>query len=1171
MKQLAVGLILISLLVSAPFALAQGNGTCTLTGTVYDASGAVVSGAKVQLISQGNKAARETASNGAGFFSFIGIPASTYDVKVEAQGFAAFRQTGIILHINDQIDLKQIALKVAGGADTVEVTAAPAQVIPESSGDVSYTLTSKQVDDLSIIGRNAVELLKILPGAQNSGGWNGVYDPETTSFNTGAGAYTVNGTRFDQLAVVSDGGNVTDTGFNGGAAVTPNVEMIQEVKVETASFSAENPNGPIVMETVTKSGTKDFHGEVYYTVRDSSMNANDWQNNFLDVARPGSRYQYPGFNIGGPVVIPGSKFNEKRDKLFFFAGFEWMRQGVDLGVKRAAVPTADMRNGNFTNVTDLGGAGIVGNQPCPSDTWTTLPFCSGEGMLNTSWVDQGGQVLLNLYHQPNADPSQTGGYNYISDIVNQQNRAQQLVKLDYVANSRDRFSARYNHEGETIPFPYGLWQYWPVNPYPGDVVGSNISHSIAANFSHTFTPTLTNELNFTATHLLYQNYLGNPDAVSASKLGYPYYGVYNNGLDVIPNVGGSAATDGVADFFNEGGVIPNQDAPKWTYTLSENISKVVRTHLLKAGFYWSHQTWSQRTGDNSYLDQGAITLASWNSLTTNPYADLFLGHVSMFSQGTATVNLDFAANEYDFYALDNWKIGHRFNLNYGLRVDHIGWWYNKQGEIAIFDPSKYDPSAGIADYTGIETHAIDPSVPLSGFQPVNFQLAPSVGFAWDIFGKGKTVLRGGFGTNFYRDEGISAGFKLVQNPPLQVMNYFSPSGGIYLNQLAGYSQSAAFPWLNVATNEDKMPRTYSYNFTTQQQVPGGTLVSLAYVGNQSSNLVGWRNINPVPQGAETNVQWPGQWEEQYCSPQNCRPYYNIAGIYPAAHILKANYNAFQLSAARAKGRFNYWVAYTFGKALGHNFADAFDLSRGYGPLAWDHTQQLKVSFNIYLPSVSKDYLGNNALLNGVLDGWQLSGITEFDSGAPVFTAASSFQGSNGYNISMTGVDGEFATGQLVLGGSTANAGNNNGGRFIVGTPDENPLPLLVCDPKAGLGSHQLFNAACFQSPTPGNNGNYRIPYIHGPMFTNSDLTLFKNFKIRESKGLQFRAEAFNFLNHPIYGVTNFNPFIGPGTTDAAMNLTYTDFGTLPTNATTAGIMTNKFGHRIVQLGLKFTF
>ncbi|HEX7423476.1 MAG TPA: hypothetical protein VF311_06270 [Terriglobales bacterium] len=289
-------------------------------------------------------------------------------------------------------------------------------------------------------------------------------------------------------------------------------------------------------------------------------------------------------------------------------------------------------------------------------------------------------------------------------------------------------------------------------------------------------------------------------------------------------------------------------------------------------------------------------MASWNSLTGNGYADLLLGHVSMFSQGLKSVLLNFAANEYDFYALDNWKIGRRLTVNFGTRVNHIGWWYNKEGNIAIFDPAKYDPNAQISDYTGIQTHAKDASVSLSGYKPVGWQLAPSAGFSWDVTGSGKTVVRGGFGVNYFRDEGISAAFKLVQDPPLQSMDYFAPSPGLYLSQLSSIVPSASPPWLNTAMpNESKMPRTYSYNLTVQRQIPGSTLLSVAYVGNQSSNLVAWPDINPVPEGAELGVDWPGN-DANFDAPY--RTYHNIAGIFPAAHRLKSNYNSLQLTAQR---------------------------------------------------------------------------------------------------------------------------------------------------------------------------------------------------------------------------------------------------------------------------------
>ncbi len=1120
---------------------AQGTGTCTLTGTVTDPSGAVVPDARVELILQSTGTARTANADGRGFFSFVGVPAGAYDLRVNSSGFATFLQKGITLHINDQVDLKDVTLKLATTGTTVEVTA-EATVLPVSNGETSYTLTNHQVDNLAIVGRNAVELLKLLPGAQNSGGWNGQYDGEVASFNSGAGAFTVNGTRFDQMAVVSDGGNVIDHGFNGGAMVTPNVEMVQEVKVETASYSAENPNGPIVMETITKSGGKDFHGEGYYSIRDSSMNANDWQNNRLGLAKPNSRFQYPGFNIGGPVLLPGTSFNRNRDKLFFFAGGEWMRQAVDLGVHRAVVPTDAMRKGDFSNTAYMNSlVGSIINTPvCQA---SPLPsYCESQGKVSAGSIDPGGSVLMNLYPAANADPATSGGYNYLTDIVNPQPRAQGLAKIDFNISDNTHLSARYNHEGETIPFPYGLWQNWPQIPYPGGVENADHADSVALNLTHTFSPTLTNQLTLTANHLFYGAHLTTPDKVSASKLGYPYHGVYNNGLDVIPNVGGDTAAAGVGDIYNEGGVIPNQNTPKWTYTLSEDVSKTVGSHLFKAGFYWSRVTWQQRTGDNSYLDQGGITEASWNSLTGNGYADLLMGHVSMYTQGTKSLLLDFAANEYDFYALDTWKIGRRFTLNYGLRVNHIGWWYNKQGNIAIFNPANYNAAAPISAYTGIETHQTNPSVARSGYKPVGFQPAPSVGFAYDVTGSGKTVIRGGFGANYFRDEAISAAFKLVQNPPLQTLNYISPWGGLYLSQLSSTVPDAALPWPNVAmADQGEMPRTYSYTFSVQRQLRSNVL-SLSYVGNFSRHLVGWPDINPVPEGSETGKDWPGSWMDP-----SYRQYASIAGIYPASHVLKANYNSLQATLSRSTGAINYWLSYTFGKALGNNSADSFDLSRSYGPLAWDRSQALKVAYNISLPAFSKKYLGNHPVGNKLLDGWQISGISQFSSGAPVFVLGPSFPG--GYAIGMIGLGDLGGVHQL-------------SGRYIVGTPDESAVPLITCNPTAGLGPHQIFNPSCFQSPTPGNNGNYSIPYIHGPWFTNHDISLFKNFQMGEKRKLQFRAEAFNFLNHPLWG------FI---TNDPALQLTYSSFGALPANTASAGTMTNKSGHRIMQLALKFYF
>jgi hypothetical protein len=315
------------------------------------------------------------------------------------------------------------------------------------------------------------------------------------------------------------------------------------------------------------------------------------------------------------------------------------------------------------------------------------------------------------------------------------------------------------------------------------------------------------------------------------------------------------------------------------------------------------------------------------------------------------------------------------------------------------------------------------------------------------------------------------------------------------------------------------------------------------VGNFTKYLPGWPDINPVPEGAELDCcwGWPSQGDDA-----TYRKYRNVAGMYPAAHVLKSNYNSLQVTASRTTGAVNYWVAYTFGKALGHNVADSFDLSRGYGPLPWDRTHALKFSYNIALPAFSKNHLGNHRVVNGMLDGWQVSGISEFDSGAPM-SVLSGFPG--GYTISMADTQ-------------TGTAAWRFTGRYISGTPDISPVPLVTCDPTSNLGPHQIFNAACFQAPTHGQNGTYRPPYMRGPWFSNHDVSIFKNFQIAESRRLQIRAEAFNFLNHPLWGFA---------TNDPALQLQVKDLGGPMVNATTAGVMTDKFGHRIVQLAVKFFF
>ena len=253
------------------------SSSATVTGVVADKTGAVIPGASVVLTDEASGVQRTATSDGAGFFSLVGVPVAVYDVKVSAPGFNSLVRKGVALHINDQIELKGIVLAVAATSAEVVVTATADEMTPTTSGEVSYTLSDSQLHNMDIEGRSAIELLGLIPGAGNTGNFNGTYNSASAGFTQNASAFTVNGNRFDQVAVVSDGASVSDLNTAGSAAVTPNVDMISELKVESAAYSAAEPNGPVVVSTETKSGGRTFHGMGQLTVRNHAMNAADWQ------------------------------------------------------------------------------------------------------------------------------------------------------------------------------------------------------------------------------------------------------------------------------------------------------------------------------------------------------------------------------------------------------------------------------------------------------------------------------------------------------------------------------------------------------------------------------------------------------------------------------------------------------------------------------------------------------------------------------------------------------------------------------------------------------------------------------------------------------------------------------------------------------------------------------
>jgi hypothetical protein len=799
-------------------------GQSTLTGTVEDVSGAMISGAAITLTDTNNQTQRTARSDAHGFFSFTSLPASTYEVKFDKTGFAPLKRT-IAVHIADHLEIPHIQLSVTAAGQTVTVTAEQTSVTPQDTGELSYTLTAKQVQNLDIMGRSAIELLGLVPGAADSGNFNSdSYSGQTAGFEQNSSAYSVNGNRFDLTQIVSDGAPVTDVNTAGAAAVTPNIDIIQEVKVETAAFSSDQASGPIVMQTETKSGGRDFHGEIYGTVRNHVLDDTDWRVKSLGLPKPDDGYYYLGANIGGPVIIPGTKFNEKRDKLFFFAAFEKDLQYVQdptLDIRESVTPTAAMRTGDFSDTAYL--QSLNGTTAYYATVTPCSPFGSNaglctsptSGMINPSAIDPNGQVLINAFPLPNANPATTNGYNLVTAVTPFQPRDQEDLKIDYNVTQANHFSARYNREQETVPQPFGYFNNFTPNAFPGDQVDRDGSQSIVGNLATTFSPSLINQFTFAYTRLNFVTYMEDEAAVSRSTLGYTAPDLYPDDSPIIPNVQPGYGGAGYASLYMRGGTFPTTNAPQQIYTINENITKILGTHLLKAGIYFAHQQFGTRTqgSDNSTIITGDYK-GSYN--TGNVFADLLTGQIAGYAQSTQNFLANVREKRTDFYVEDHWKVAPRFSLNYGLRVNHIGSWFDPQGQMVVFDPALYNPSETVNQAPGMVTHATTPSISISGSRPQNFQIAPSGGFAWDFLGTGNTVIRGGFGTNYYTDPGVNA-FSTVQAPPNE--SFTSVYGLTTIAGIPGIAKDLYLPLgaYGIADiNDHRLPVTYSYTLAVSQ-------------------------------------------------------------------------------------------------------------------------------------------------------------------------------------------------------------------------------------------------------------------------------------------------------------------------------------------------------------------
>ncbi len=1208
---------LISLLVVLCCAILLGGGMLraqsiygTITGTVYDPSGAVVANANVTLKNAASGDVRKSATNSDGYYSFSSVPTGSYSLIVEAAGFQKTVTEGI--EVSGGASQSFPIKLVLGSATTeVKVEGIADQIIATDSGEKAITLTEKQLQDFSIVGRNAAEFIKILPGFAPLNKGDGMrsgtdFSGEVIGINGNGdggsqsplnGAYASNGTGAGSIDITADGAHVSDPGCNCATPVNPNTDMIQEFKVLTSNFSAENSKGPIVINTIAKAGGHDFHGEAYFSARDYAMNANRWVNDATGTPKPANKFFFPGGNIGGPVLLPHSNFNHNRDKLFFFSGFEYYYQTLDTGLLGATVPTAGMLGGDFspTELAKLGTKTASGGAPSQLNSCLTVsptPSGCGTAAAPQSWlgglvqtvsgsanapipggvfpaglVNAGMQNLMGVLPPPNADPNSNGGYNYIKEIAFDQNSWQWLTRVDYSISDNTKLYVRYNLQKEVQQFPIGLWWRNAVQvPYPTPVLGKNRSDSVSASLTHVFNPTLSNEFVFGYTYIDFPNVFQDPGKVSRKDLNIPFTGLFHNGVDQIPSStgwGGEFAT-----MFNTGGFEAGGSAglfaKKHLPSFSDTLSKVWGTHTVKFGAYYEYVINNQ---PNNTYSNGLFVEAGWaGGSTGNPYADQLAGFAGQYQETNFTNLHNEAYKTIEFFALDSWRATRRLTVDYGLRASHLGAWYDRQGVgFAVFDPALYVNGAPESSGTGFTWHKKDSSIPLSGFANRPLYYAPRFGVAYDLFGTGKTVLRGGWGMFYYHNAQFTQGLDQPVGIETPVLN------SVNLAQIESTNVGTQpFGTGAVSRTDDESPLTTSYSFTISQRLPFfSSLLEISYVGNQSKyglnqNGVG-TNINVVPAGTLFNKGFnPSNQNSNNCGPNGqgsgtlpCpsqyafAPYPNYQVISEANHNIYSNYNALQVSWVRQKGNYDISFNYTYSKSLGLVGGNQLDLSQDYGAEPFDRRHLMNAAYSIELPKFVHGNKGAEAAVNG----WQISGITSVQSGV---------------NLTGNSANGNFnAAGNISSAITVQNAYNSTVSPYSINGTDQIALmPILTCDPRKNLGPHQYLNGSCFSVPTvPGKNGPTVLPEFFGPWFWTSDLSLFKNFQMGEHKKFQFRFSAYNFMNHPLW------TFTGNGVGSSNVNLNFGSDGTggqTQTNST-FGITPIKQGNRIIQLALKYYF
>jgi hypothetical protein len=1118
----------------------------TLKGTVEDSSGAAVPGVVCKLTNPATTVTLSVNTGADGSFQFLDILAGTYNLTVSAPGFKSYEKTGIEVLSSEFHAAGKIVLQVGQATESILVTETGAPVLL-SSGERSDTITGRELNDIAVKGRDFMSYLSTLTGVVDTNASRDAMQRNATS------GIQINGNRSTQAVLMLDGVPIIDSG-NNSSSQEPNMDSIAEVRVLTNSYQAEyGRNGGGAITVVSKTGTNRFHGSAYDYYRNEELNANNFFNNATNTPRPVYRYRMSGWSLGGPVLVPFKK-DLFHDKLFFFFSEELVGSQVPNATKLVTTPSALERKGDFSQSYNTNGSLISIKDPL---TGKAFPG----NIIPTSRIDPIGQAILDFYPLPNyvdPSPSKRYSYNFRDTYSGGWPRRQNMGRLDYNLSPTLSLYYRVMDDYSNLLSPWGNWVNGSANYLVTPIVWNRPARTHTVHATKIFSSSLVDELTLGKAYNSVIISPLDPSAVDRSLIGNPpqlYVSPVGN-ANWIPAIGfgGTPANTIVASQANQ---LP-EALPCTAYIIQNNLSKVWKSHQIKVGVYIERNHKQQPAavpyrGSYSFANDGANPLN-----TGDGFSNALLGSVDTYTQANNWPVGSYLFWDTEWYAQDNWKVSRRLTLDFGMRFYHTPPTVDNNHTIASFNPLLYNPAqapvlyrpgkdaSGASVAVNPITGGTAPAVYVAQFVPgigntsdgaavggVNgypgglystptVAYGPRFGFAYDLFGDGKTAVRGGWGMFKDKTQGNltyneSGNAPVTQSPTFYYTTFATIAQGAaqgIINGVSGPSNTDEIYGFN------KLPSVMNFNFGIQRQV-GAMTLDVAYVGSLNRHLPLAINLNPVPIYSTLLPQNAG------LSQNFLRPYQGYGNITSYQYVGTSNYNSLQASMRRRFSHgLQFGAAYTFAKALGVASSDTDNMSAyfpirsyNYGPLTFNRTQTMSINYLYDIPGLGKK-LGWRAL-GWATDNWELAGITTFQTGAPYQPG---FTTTNGENIS----------------GSTDSARIQ-----VIGNPYNN-VP-------AGL----YFNPAAFTVPPVHSFGNAGFNILYGPGISNWDLSLSRRFKFTESRVFSIRGEAFNAFNHTqfsgVYATGNYNP-----TTGAQIDPT---FG-MPSTARSA---------RNIQLSARFMF